>query len=199
MATGLVLVQEDLLDAIAERLVVRAQHLPVGDPATRQVALGPIISDNQVATIQAIVDDAVAKGARLLAGGAHNGRYYKPTVLAGVKPGMRAFEEEIFGPVVCLTSFASDEEAIELANRSDYGLAAGVISANVARALRLGEQLEVGQLHINDQTVNGGPFAPFGGRGRSGNGSRIGGPADIDEFTQWMWVSVKDQATAYPF
>ena len=199
MATGLVLVQEKLLDAIAERLVVKAQHLPVGDPATRQVALGPIISDNQVATIQAIVDDAVAKGARLLAGGAHNGRYYKPTVLAGVKPGMRAFEEEIFGPVVCLTSFGSDEEAIELANRSDYGLAAGVLSANAARALRLGEQLEVGQLHINDQTVNGGPFAPFGGRGRSGNGSRIGGPADIDEFTQWMWVSVKDQATAYPF
>jgi benzaldehyde dehydrogenase (NAD) len=112
---------------------------------------------------------------------------------------MRAFEEEIFGPVACIVPFASDAEAVELANISAYGLAAGVLSKSPSRALALGEQLNVGQLHINDQTVNGGPFAPFGGRGKSGNGSRIGGPADIEEFTQWQWISVKEAATPYPF
>jgi benzaldehyde dehydrogenase (NAD) len=199
MATGLILAHESVVDGLTERLVAKATHLPCGDPSSGQVALGPIISDNQVETIQAIVDDAVAKGAKLLAGGTHNGRFYAATVLSGVKPGMRAFEEEIFGPVACIVTFGSDEEAVELANMSDYGLAAGVISKSTGRALALGEQLNVGQLHINDQTVNGGPFAPFGGRGKSGNGSRIGGPADIEEFTQWMWISVKEDATPYPF
>jgi benzaldehyde dehydrogenase (NAD) len=163
------------------------------------VALGPIISDSQVELIQKIVDDAVAKGAKLLAGGTHDGRFYAATVLSGVKPGMLAFEEEIFGPVACIVSFKTDEEAVELANRSDYGLAAGVISANLGRAMAVGNELNVGQLHINDQTVNGGPYAPFGGRGKSGNGTRVGGPADIEEFTQWQWVSVKNAATPYPF
>lgn len=199
MSTGLVLAHESIADEIASQLAVKAAHLPAGDPSTGQVALGPIISDQQVAKIQTIVDEAVEKGARLLAGGKPNGRFYPATVLAGVKPGMLAFEEEIFGPVACVTSFKDDDEAVELANMSDYGLAAGVISASVGRAQSVGDRLMVGHLHINDQTVNGGPYAPFGGRGRSGNGSRVSGPAIWEEFTQWVWVSVKDQATPYPF
>ena len=199
MATGLILAHESIIEGLTERLAGKATHLPVGDPSSGQVALGPIISDGQVATIQGIVDDAVAKGAKLLAGGKAEGRFFKPTVLSGIKPGMLAFEEEIFGPVACIVPFKTDAEAVELANMSEYGLAAGVISANFSRAMALGEQLNVGQLHINDQTVNGGPFAPFGGRGRSGNGTRIGGPADIEEFTQWQWISTKEQATPYPF
>ncbi|MFD1746683.1 benzaldehyde dehydrogenase [Rhizobium helianthi] len=199
MATGLILVDERIEQDLTERLVAKANRLPAGDPSTGQVALGPIISDAQVQNIQKIVDDAVAKGAKLLAGGTHDRRFYAATVLSGVKPGMLAFEEEIFGPVACIASFKSDSEAVELANSSDYGLAAGVISGNMARAMAIGDQLNVGQLHINDQTVNGGPYAPFGGRGKSGNGTRVGGPADIEEFTQWQWVSVKPTATPYPF
>ncbi|CAG1016160.1 MAG: aldehyde dehydrogenase family protein [Rhizobiaceae bacterium] len=199
MSTGLVLAHESIADEIAAQIAAKAAHLPAGDPSTGQVALGPIISDQQVVKIQAIVDEAVEKGARLLAGGKPAGRFYPATVLAGVRPGMRAFAEEIFGPVACVVSFADDDEAVELANLSDYGLAAGVISASVGRAQAVGDRLMVGHLHINDQTVNGGPYAPFGGRGRSGNGSRVSGPAIWEEFTQWVWVSVKDQATPYPF
>ena len=199
MSTGLVLVQEGIADALVASLAERAARLPVGDPASGQVALGPIIGDEPVRRIQDIIDDAVGKGARVLAGGTHNGRFVAATVLDGVRPGMRAFDEEIFGPVACVTRFTTDDEAVELANTSDYGLAAGVISASVGRARALGEQLQVGHLHINDQTVNGGPFAPFGGRGKSGNGSRVSGPALWEEFTQWMWVTSKDQATPYPF
>ncbi len=199
MSTGLVLAHQDIAAALAANIAGKARHLPAGDPSTGRVALGPIISDAQVGKIKAIIDDAVAKGAQLLAGGGHDGRYFEATVLAGVKPGMLAFAEEIFGPVACVASFASDDEAVDLANRTEYGLAAGVISGSVARARAIGERLMVGQLHINDQTVNGGPFAPFGGRGRSGNGSRISGPAIWEEFTQWMWISEKPQATPYPF
>jgi benzaldehyde dehydrogenase (NAD) len=199
MSTGLVLAHESIAGEIAGQLAAKASQLPAGDPSTGQVALGPIISDAQVTKIQAIVDEAIEKGATLLAGGKSNGRYYPATVLTGVKPGMRAFEEEIFGPVACLVSFRDDDEAVDLANMSDYGLAAGVISASVGRAQTVGDRLMVGHLHINDQTVNGGPYAPFGGRGRSGNGSRVSGPAIWEEFTQWVWVSVKEQATPYPF
>lgn len=199
MSTGLVLVQETIATEFAAQLAARASRLPAGDPATGQVALGPIISDAQIDRIQSVVDDAVAKGAKLLAGGTYVGRFYAATVLSGVAPGMRAFDEEIFGPVACIVSFKTDDEAVELANMSDYGLAAGVISGSMGRAQAVGDRLIVGQLHLNDQTVNGGPYAPFGGRGRSGNGSRISGPAIWEEFTQWVWVSAKSAATPYPF
>lgn len=199
MATGLILADEKIADALAEKLAAKAGHLPAGDPSTNQVALGPIISDNQVAHIQRIVDDAVAKGAKLLAGGTHDGRFYAATVLSGITPDMLAYKEEIFGPVACVVSFKTEQDAIEMTNDSDYGLAAGVISSNTARALRIAEDLDVGMVHINDQTVNGGPFAPFGGPRKSGNGTRIGGPADIEEFTTWKWISVKEAATLYPF
>jgi benzaldehyde dehydrogenase (NAD) len=145
------------------------------------------------------VQDSVAAGATLLAGGTHENLFYKPTVLGGVRPGMRVFDEEVFGPVASVTPFASDDEAVELANRTDYGLAAAVMSRNTARALAIGKRLKVGLLHINDQTVLGDPHIPYGGRGQSGNGSRIGGPANWDEFTQWQWITLRDAPPPYPF
>jgi benzaldehyde dehydrogenase (NAD) len=120
-------------------------------------------------------------------------------VLGGVAPGMRAFDEEIFGPVASVTPFASDDEAVALANRTEYGLAAAVMSRSTSRALAIGKRLKVGLLHINDQTVAGDPHVPYGGRGASGNGSRIGGPANWDEFTQWQWITVRDAPPPYPF
>ena len=199
MTTGRILVQEKIADALVDRLATVAAHLPVGDPATRQVALGPLISEKQVTRVHGIVQDSVAMGAELKAGGTYEHLFYKPTVLDRVRPGMRAFEEEIFGPVASVTRFSSDEEAIVLANQTDYGLSAGVISASVSRALAVGNRLRTGLLHINDQTVGDEPHVPFGGRGASGNGTRIGGPANLEEFTQWQWVTIQDQARAYPF
>jgi Aldehyde dehydrogenase family len=116
-----------------------------------------------------------------------------------VKPGMRAFDEEIFGPVAAITSIGSDDEAVELANHNEYGLSAGVFSADVGRAIAVGNRLNTGLLHINDQTVADEPHVPFGGSGASGNGTRIGGPANWDEFTQWQWMTIKDKPNPYPF
>lgn len=199
MTTGRVLVDEKIASALVERLAAVADHLPVGDPAAHQVALGPLISQKQRDRVHQIVQDTVAAGATLRAGGTFDRLFYRPTVLDGVKPGMRAFDEEIFGPVASVTTFASEDEAVALAGRGEYGLSAGVISASVSRALALGSRLKTGILHINDQTVGDEPHVPFGGRGASGNGTRIGGPANWEEFTQWQWVTIRDKATAYPF
>lgn len=199
MTTGLVIAHEKIVDALTEKLVAKAKHLPVGDPTSGQVALGPVISRSQVDRIHAIVKDTVAAGAKLSAGGTFDGPFYRPTVLSGVQPGMRAFDEEVFGPVAAIAPFATDDEAVALANSNEYGLSAGVFSQSVGRALALGNRLRTGLLHINDQTVADEPHIPFGGTGASGNGTRIGGPANWEEFTNWQWVTIKDKPNPYPF
>lgn len=198
MTTGRILANDRIAAPLTEKLVAKAKHLPVGDPLG-QVALGPVISRAQVERIHGIVKDSVAAGAKLAAGGTFDGPFYRPTVLTGVKPGMRAFEEEVFGPVAAITSFTTDDEAVELANRSEYGLSAGVFSADVGRAIAVGNRLNTGLLHINDQTVADEPHVPFGGTGASGNGTRIGGPANWEEFTNWQWMTIKDKPNPYPF
>lgn len=199
MATGLILAHESIAQALIRKLVDKAQALTVGNAAREEVALGPLINQRQLQRVHDIVNDSVRAGARLETGGNYDRLFYQPTVLSGVRPGMRAFEDEVFGPVASVVSFASDEEAIELANRSEYGLSAAVISPSVGRAMAIGERLMCGMLHINDQTVADECLNPFGGRGASGNGGSVGGPADWDEYTQWQWVTVKDKAPVYPF
>jgi len=198
MATGRVLVQENIAEEFTARLTKAADTLKVGDPSAGRVGLGPLISKKQLDRVHGIVEDSIASGARLCAGGKFDQLFYRPTVLDRVKPGMRAFEEEIFGPVAVVTTFATDDEAVALANRTEYGLSAGVISKSISRALSVGNRLRCGMLHINDQTVMDEPVAPFGGRGNSGNGTRIGGPANWDEFTAWQWVTIQDKPTTYP-
>ena len=199
MATGLILAHESIAPALTRKLVEKARALSVGNAAREEAALGPLINQRQLQRVHEIVSDSVRAGATLEAGGEYDRLFYRPTVLSGVKPGMRAFEDEVFGPVATVVSFASDEEAIELANRTEYGLSAAIISPSVGRAMAMGERLECGMLHINDQTVADECVNPFGGRGASGNGGSVGGPSDWDDYTQWQWVTVKDTAPVYPF
>ncbi|MBP7522342.1 MAG: benzaldehyde dehydrogenase [Leptothrix sp. (in: Bacteria)] len=199
MASNRVLVHESVAEGLKQRLVLKAQHLPVGDGASGQVALGPMIDARQLGRFDAMVQESIQAGAKLEAGGSHEGLCYQPTVLSGVKPGMRTFDDEPFGPLVNLVTFSSDEEAVALANHSQGGLAAAVIGRDVARALAIGEQLNAGMVHINDQTVNDECTNPFGGPGLGGNGSAVGGPADIDEYTRWQWVTVRSVLPAFPF
>ena len=199
MASGRILVQRNIAEAVIERVTQKALHLPVGDPLTGQVALGPLINRRQVDRVHAIVQDSIAAGAQLRAGGSFENNFYKPTVLTGVAPGMRAFEEELFGPVASITIFDTDDEAIELASKTDGALAVGVISPSIARAMHIVNRVPAGHAHINDQTVLAEAHAPFGGGGTAGNGGRHGGPADWDEFTQWQWLTIKSEAPRYPF
>ncbi|MBI5716088.1 MAG: benzaldehyde dehydrogenase [Burkholderiales bacterium] len=199
MASNRVLVHEAVAEGLKQRLVGKATHLPVGDGASGRVALGPMIDRKQLERFDAVVKDTLKAGAKLEAGGTFEGLCYKPTVLSGVRPGMRSFDEEPFGPVINLVTFRSDDEAVALANSSQGGLAAAVIGRDVARAMAIGERLVAGMVHINDQTVNDECTNPFGGPGLGGNGSAVGGPADIDEYTRWQWVTVKSAPPPFPF
>ncbi|CAN7348315.1 MULTISPECIES: benzaldehyde dehydrogenase [unclassified Acidovorax] len=199
MAANRILVHESIAGAILQRLVGKATHLPVGDGASGQVALGPMIDAKQLERFDRVIQDSIAQGAKLEAGGVFHGLYYQPTVLSGVEPGIRAFDEEPFGPVANLVTFRTDDEAVQLANTSQGGLAAAVISPSVGRAMAIGQRLRAGMVHINDQTVNDECTNPFGGPGVGGNGGSVGGPADIDEYTQWQWITVKDAPPAFPF
>lgn len=199
MASGRILVHEKIADDLVKRLVDKAKHLPVGNPAVAQVALGPVINERQRDKVHAIVTDTVKAGAVLEAGGTYDKLFYAPTVLSGVKKGMRAYAEEVFGPVACVISFKDDEEAIAIANDTEYGLSSAIIGRDIGRAMRIGEKIDSGMLHINDQTVNDECCNPFGGRRCSGNGGNIGGPTYWENFTQLRWVTIRDEPPRYPF
>lgn len=198
MSAGRHLVHESIAEEYAARMAEKAAQLPVGNPHTDQVALGPVITDAQAQRVNRILRDSLDAGARLRAGGPSNGRFFPATVIDQVTPDMPAFREEIFGPIVSITSFATEDEAVALANDSEYGLSAGILTGSINRGKALAERLRVGLVHVNDQTVNDDGFMPMGGQGASGNGSRHGGPANLDEFCQWQWLTIKDEAPLYP-
>ncbi len=199
MSSGRIFVHEKIADEFIRRLVEHAGRLPVGNPATEEVPIGPLINARQRDKVHAIVTESVEAGAKLEIGGEFEELFYKPTVLSNVKPGMRAFNEEVFGPVANVINFKTEEEVIAMANDTEYGLSAGIIANDLARAQRIGDQLNSGMLHINDQTVNDECVNPFGGCGCSGNGGNIGGPANWENFSQLRWITVQGDAHAYPF
>jgi len=192
------LVHESIVDDYTKALADRAGHLPVGNPATDEVALGPIINEKQLARVRRIVDDSVEQGAKVVVGGTNEGLFFTPTVLGDVTPSMPAFAEEIFGPVAPVISFRDDDEAVELANATDYGLSAAV-QGSVERASAVADQLRAGMVHVNDQTVNEEPPAPFGGIGCSSNGGHFGGVANLELWTEWQWLTSREKAEPFPF
>lgn len=199
MTTGRHLVHESLHDGYVAALAEKADHLPVGDPATAQVALGPIIDRGQLEHIDRLVQDTVTAGARLAAGGTSEGLFYRPTVLAEVHPSMPAYAEEVFGPVAPVVPFASLDEAIALAGASEYGLSLGILG-DVGTAMQIADAIPSGIVHINEQTVSDEANIPFGGVGASGTGSRFGGAeANIDAFTETQWLTVRGSIAPYPF
>lgn len=198
MATGRILVHRRIHDEFVQHMVTKAKSLKVGNPAQENVALGPIINAVQRDHVHELVLAAIKAGATLESGGNYENLFYEATVLSNVSSDNPVYREEVFGPVAVIVPFDSDEEAAQLANDTEYGLSAGIITRDVGRALKLSEQLDVGLLHINDQTVNDNVCNPFGGTGQSGNGTSIGGPANWEEFTQWQWLTIKPEAQNYP-
>ncbi|GAB2900051.1 benzaldehyde dehydrogenase [Neomicrococcus lactis] len=200
MSTGRHLVHESIHDEYVAALAEKAKHLPVGNPATEQVALGPIIDENQLKKVDALVQDSVLQGATVTAGGAiKEGLFYQPTVLTDMKVEHPAWNQEIFGPVAPVMKFSTAEEAVELANNSDLGLSISILG-DVGLAMQIADQLDSGKVHINEQTVMDESQAPFGGVKNSGNGTRIGGAtANIESFTEIQWLTMRPEIAPYPF
>ena len=177
----------------------RPQRLRLGDPYREDVDLGPIVNQKQLERVDGIVRRSVEAGARVAVGGTHEGLFYRPTVLTDVTADHAAWREEIFGPVAPVVVFDTDDEALALANDSEYGLTGAVYSSSISRGLALAQRFRSGMVHVNDQTVNDEATIPFGGMGASGNGARFGGPANWDEFTEWQWVTVREDPRSYPY
>lgn len=197
MSTERVIVQRAVADEFTEKFVANTKKLQVGDPRELANCIGPIINDKQLGKIREQVDEALSQGAKLLCGGGNEGRFFEPTILGDVTRDMKVFREETFGPVAPLIVVDSEEEAIEVANDSDYGLSAGIITSNEERGLSVARQIHTGMAHINDCSVHDEPHAPFGGIGASGVG-RHGGRPGIDQFTELRWITLERGQRHYP-
>ena len=199
MTTGRHLVADRVYDDYVAALAEKASHLPVGDPASGQVALGPIIDERQRDKVHALVTASTEQGARLAAGGTYEGLFYQPTVLADVTPGMPAYASEVFGPVAPVLRFGDFDEAARIAADTEYGLSLGILTKDVMRGLELARRIPTGIVHINEQTVDDEPNVPFGGIFDSGTGTRFGGTANLEAFTETRWVTVRREIAPYPF
>ncbi len=184
-----ILVQAGVYEEFARKLAARAGAMKVGAGSEEDVAQGPLIDDAALAKVEAHVADARAKGARVLCGGARHargGNFYQPTVLADVTPDMKVAREETFGPVAPLFRFASEAEAIAMANDNEFGLAAYFYSRDVARCWRVGEALEYGMVGINTGLISN-EVAPFGGIKQSGIG-REGSKYGIEDYLEIKYL-----------
>jgi len=200
MTTGRHIVDARIADAYASALAERANHLLVGNPATEQVALGPIIDERQRDHIHELVTSSVSAGAKLAAGGTFEGLFYRPTVLTDVPPTAPAYDQEVFGPVAPIIRFNSIDEAVKLACDTEYGLSLSILTKDVMKALEIADRIPTGLVHINDQTVNDEATIPFGGVKDSGTGARHGGAqANLDSFTDAQWVTIRRELASYPF
>ena len=198
MSVEKILVQESIMQEFLERFKDRASRLKVGDP-TKELdhIIGPLINDRQVIKVKSQIDDAVAKGGKIVLGGKVEGRYVEPTIITDVTSDMTLYQDETFGPVVSVIPFSTDEEAIAIANDTEYGLSSGVITKDEYRGLEIAQKLETGMCHINCSSVNDEPHAPFGGSKSSGVG-RHGGRWATDTFTETRWITLERGGRDFP-
>lgn len=199
MTTERIIVDEKIADEYVEKFAARAKDLPLGDPTAQAACvLGPVISMKAADRLKSLLDDAVANGARVVAGGAGEGAMMPATVLDGVTAEMRIYSEETFGPIVSIIRAKDTEDAVRIANDTEFGLSAAVFGQNITRALEVAGRIQTGSVHINGSTVQNEAQAPYGGTKASGFG-RFDGRAVIDEFTELKWLTIEQSGQGYPF
>lgn len=198
MANSKVIVEAPIFDEFSRRFKEKTEQIPVGDPRDPKSVIGPLIRQRQCDFIDGQLEDAKAKGAEVATGGTHEGQYYQPTVLLGVTPDMRIYHEETFGPVVSLIRAEDSEDALRIANDTEYGLSAAVITNDMQKAMDLSLRLESGMVHLNDCAISDEPHVPFGGVKNSGFG-REGGRYSLEELTEVKWITIQQGQREFSF
>jgi acyl-CoA reductase-like NAD-dependent aldehyde dehydrogenase len=183
MSTERLIVHESIADAFVAKLARKVETLKAGDPRGGTAPLGPLIDSKAVASVAELVADAVAKGAKLHGDSTHDKAIMSARFLTGITPDMRIYHEESFGPVTTVMTFADEADAVRIANDTEFGLTAAVLTQNISRGLRVADQLDTGMCHVNGPTIHDEAHMPFGGVKASGYG-RFGGGAGIAEFTE---------------
>jgi len=198
MSTERIVVDEALADQFVDAFAARAKALLAGDPLVNPACvIGPMIDSSSGLRINAMLEDALAKGAKIVVGGKAAGVAMPATIVDHVKPGMTIYDEETFGPVTTVVRVKGADEAVRVANDTEYGLAAAVFGRDAHRAFNVARQIDAGHVHVNGATVQNEPQAPYGGMKGSGWG-RFDGRAVIDEFTELKWVTIEPSDQPYP-
>ncbi|MDM0010839.1 aldehyde dehydrogenase [Variovorax sp. J22P168] len=198
MSTERIVVDRRIADDFVARFAAKAQSLPLGDPRAGPVVLGSVVDMATVTRCNALIDDALAKGATLVCGGKAGNTLMPATVLDHVTPAMAIYREESFAPVKAVVRVDGVEEAVATANDNEFGLSSAVYGRDVARAWNVARRIEAGICHVNGPTVHDEAQMPFGGVKASGYG-RFGGKAGIDAFTELRWITVQTTPRHYPF
>lgn len=198
MASSRIIVEDALFDQFCDAFVAKAKTIRVGDPLDPETIIGPLIRPQQSDFIMGQLNEATAKGAKILCGGSHQGPYFQPTVVIGVTPEMRLYDEESFGPVTSLYRASDFEHAITLANDTRYGLSAAIVTNDLQKGLIFSQRSHAGMVHINDTTISDEPHIAFGGNGESGFG-REGGMTSFEEMTEIKWITLQVGKRRFPF
>lgn len=199
MSTDRIIVDEKVADEFVSKFADRAKKLSIGSAATLgECVIGPVISQDSASRLNTLIDDALSKGAKLVIGGKSDTSQYPATILDNVSSNMKVYKDETFGPVISIIRAKDTEDAIHIANDTEFGLSSAVYGKNIVRALNVAKRIETGSCHINGPTVQNEASAPYGGTKSSGYG-RFDGRAVIDEFTELKWLTIEDSAQQYPF
>jgi acyl-CoA reductase-like NAD-dependent aldehyde dehydrogenase len=198
MSARRIIVERPIAERFIDRLSAKTAGLKAGDPREHDTIIGPLISEGALEMVKSRVADAVAKGAKVLAGGEATGACFQATLLTDVPEDSEFAKVETFGPVAAVEVVENADEAVARANATSYGLASGIITSDGDKGLQLAQRIQAGIVHVNDQPVGDEPQMPFGGVKDSGWG-RFGGTAAIDEFTELHWVTVQSSTHPFPF
>lgn len=198
MMINRMIVHEDVYDKFVDKFVKRSKEIPYGDPRDANVVVGPLINEKQIEKSLEHIEKAKADGFDILLEGSREGNVLTPTVIGNVDNQSDLAQSELFSPIATIIKAKSDEDVIDKANDTPFGLSSAIFSKDVEKARNYALQLKYGMTHINDQPVNDEPTALFGGMRQSGIG-RFGNPSVIDEFTEGKWISVQTKPRKYPF
>jgi benzaldehyde dehydrogenase (NAD) len=197
MSTERIIVDQSVAADFVQRLATKARSMQAGDPREGKTPLGAVIGPQALTHVNTLIDDALAKGAQVIAGGKGEGVLMHATVLDNVTASMNLYRDESFGPIVGVIRASDEADAIRLANDTEYGLSAAVFTRDTARGLRVARQVRSGICHINGPTVHDEAQMPFGGVGASGYG-RFGGKAGVDQFTELRWITIETLPGQFP-
>jgi len=199
MSADKLIVARSLYDGFVEKLTEKVAMFKPLEPSDQMSVIGPIINDRQLNRIDKLVSDAKNAGATIHTGGSKQGPFFQGTVITGVTPDMDIYKQEIFGPVGLVLPFDTEEEAIAIANDTQYGLTAAVVTSNSLHGEAVARKIKAGMVHVNDTCVHDEPHCPFGGMKASGGMGKWGASGAIEAFTVQRWISVQTDQRQYPF
>lgn len=198
MSANRIIVQASIYDEFIQKYKEKVSSLSVGDPKDPQTIIGPVVNERQANNLQAMIDKGIEEGATVVLQGNISGNMVEPTILKDVTPNMTIAQDELFGPVVCVMAFETEDDAIAIANDTKFGLSGAVHTSNLEKGVELAKKIHTGMIHVNDITINDEPIVAFGGEKQSGLG-RLNGEWSLDEFTTLKWISVNYGQRSFPY